>query len=200
MTENTWNYIFRHGMSCANRFSKFVVAIVIVIVVRRGCKACRICRIARHLLEDGQGFDAKDGDRHDNDRDGDERNHTCAQWTFRILEQQPQFSLGVVVGQGFFRFLEDSSVYYINSSAYYVFQMYLDEALVFAEPIKCQFAQVEELDLLGEHVQRHVDWSPQPTAALVEVQDGVETRPVPVEKVLVPLGIVELSAPLGVAQ
>lgn len=48
-----------------------------------------------------------------------------------------------------------------------------------------QFAELVELDLLREHVQRHRGRPPQPATTLVIVQYGVERRPVPVEEVLV---------------
>lgn len=48
-----------------------------------------------------------------------------------------------------------------------------------------QLAQLVELDLLGEDIERNVDRTTQPAAALVVVKYRVEGGPVPVEKVLV---------------
>lgn len=63
-----------------------------------------------------------------------------------------------------------------------------------------QFAKLVELYLLGEHVQRHRGWPPQPAAALVIIEYGVERRPVPVEKVLVAQRIEVPHPPTRVAQ
>jgi len=63
-----------------------------------------------------------------------------------------------------------------------------------------QFAKLVELYLLGEHVQRHRGWPPQPAAALVIVEYGVERRPVPVEEVLVAQRIEVPHPPTRVAQ
>ena len=46
-------------------------------------------------------------------------------------------------------------------------------------------AKFVEFDLLGEDVERNVDGSAQPPAALIVVEDGVETGPVAIEEVLV---------------
>lgn len=63
-----------------------------------------------------------------------------------------------------------------------------------------QFTELVELNLLGEHVQRHRGRSPQTAAALVIVQYGVERRPVPVEEVLVSQRVEVPHPPARVAQ
>jgi len=63
-----------------------------------------------------------------------------------------------------------------------------------------QFTKFVELYLLREHVQRHRSWPPQPAAALVIVEYGVERRPVPVEEVLVAQRIEVPHPPTRVAQ
>lgn len=62
------------------------------------------------------------------------------------------------------------------------------------------FPQLVELDLLWEDIQRHVDRTPQPPAALIVIQDGVEAGPVPVEEVLVPERVKVPDSPGRVAQ
>jgi len=63
-----------------------------------------------------------------------------------------------------------------------------------------QFAELVELNLLGEHVQRHRGRPPQPATTLVIVQYGVERRPVPVEEVLVPQRVEVPHPPARVTQ
>lgn len=53
------------------------------------------------------------------------------------------------------------------------------------EFVGSQFAQLVELDLLGEDIERNVDRTTQPTTALVVVKYRVEGWPIPIEKVLV---------------
>jgi len=55
-------------------------------------------------------------------------------------------------------------------------------------------ADVEELELLGEHVDGDSRRPAKSSAALVEVEDRVETRTVAVEEVLVTLAVVEADA------
>jgi len=54
-------------------------------------------------------------------------------------------------------------------------------------------SDVEELELLSEDVDWHGGWSAKSSAALVEVEDRVETRTVTVEEVLVALAVVEAA-------
>lgn len=75
--------------------------------------------------------------------------------------------------------------------------MYKDHS---PELVGCQFAELVELNLLGEHVQRHRGRPPQSAAALVIVQYGVERRPVPVEEVLVAQRVEKPHPPARVAQ
>ena len=56
-------------------------------------------------------------------------------------------------------------------------------------------ADVEELELLGEHVDWHSGRPAKSSAALVEVEDRVETRTIAVEEVLVALAVVEAGKP-----
>ena len=55
-------------------------------------------------------------------------------------------------------------------------------------------ADVEELEFLGEHVDGDSRRPAKSSAALVEVEDRVETRTMAVEEVLVALAVVEAGA------
>ena len=50
-------------------------------------------------------------------------------------------------------------------------------------------SQFIELNFFREHVQRHVDRPSQPSAALVVIDDGLETVPMTVKVVLVADGV-----------
>ena len=55
-------------------------------------------------------------------------------------------------------------------------------------------ADVEELELFGEDVDGHSGWPAKSAAALVVVEDRVETWTVAVEEVLVALAVIETGA------
>jgi len=55
-------------------------------------------------------------------------------------------------------------------------------------------ADVEELELLGKHIDGDRGWPAKSSTTLVEVENRVETRPVAVEEVLVALAVVEAGA------
>lgn len=63
-----------------------------------------------------------------------------------------------------------------------------------------ELAQLIKLDLLREDIEWDVDGPPQPTAALVVVEDGVEAGAVPVEEVLVPQRIEVPDAAGGITE
>ena len=62
----------------------------------------------------------------------------------------------------------------------------LVEVLILAELVERLFAELEELDLFGEDVNRHVDRSPQSAVRLIVVEYGVEAGPISIKKVFVP--------------
>ncbi|GFY61198.1 uncharacterized protein TNIN_26801 [Trichonephila inaurata madagascariensis] len=132
------------------------------------------------VLELGQRLQAENEDGQQDHHHGDDGDDAGRLRTFRILEQKPHLFLKLLLRQGLF--------------------LLLDETLVLAELVEGHFSQLVELDLLGEHVEGYVDWSPQPAAALVVVEDGVEAGPVAVEEVLVAQGVEVSDSPVGVTQ
>lgn len=134
-----------------------------LVLLYLGAVGCRVEHLV--VLELGQRFQAEDNDRQQDNEHGDDGDDARRLRRLGVLEQQPDVALELVRRQ---RLL-----------------LLLDEALVLAELVDRQLAQLVELDLLGEDVQRHVDGAAQATAALVVVQDGVEGGPVSVEEVLI---------------
>lgn len=132
------------------------------------------------MLELGQRFQAEDDDGQQYDEHGYDGDDPGRLRRLRVLEEQPHVPLELVAGQ---RLL-----------------LLLDEALVLPELADRHVAQLVELDLLGEDVQRHVDRPPEAAAALVVVEDGVEGGPVPVEEVLIAEGVEVADAARRVAQ
>lgn len=132
------------------------------------------------VLELGQRLQTEDDDRQQDDEHRDDGDDARRLRRLRILEQQPHVALELVRRQ---RLL-----------------LLLDEALVLAELVDGELAQLVEFDLLGEDVQRHIDGTAEAAAALVVVEDGVEGGPVAVEEVLIAQRVEVADAARGIAQ
>ncbi len=112
-----------------------------------------------------QCFQTKDDNGYDDDQHWHDRDPSGWTWTLRILEEQPDLAFELVLGQ---RLL-----------------LLLHEALILAKLEHRLFPEFIELDLFWKDVKRHVGGSLQATPWLIEVQNGVKARSIPVKEVFV---------------
>ena len=148
-------------------------------VVRLGGVEPRL-QILLLIPELRQRLQAEDDDRNDNNQDGHDRDAPGGSRALRVLEQQPDLTLELVLRQ---RLL-----------------LLLHEALILPELEDRLLPEFVKPHLLGEDVEGDVDGSFQPPPRLVVVQNGVEARSVPVEEVFVPQRVEVPDSLVGVPQ
>lgn len=86
-------------------------------------------------------------------------------------------------------FLHPPRIIWINKSTRFV-----------PEFVGGQLAQLVELDLLGEDIERNVDRATEPATTLVIVKYRVEGGPIPIEEVLVAKRIEVSDTPMRIAK
>ena len=126
------------------------------------------------VLELRQRLDAVRADGHDDHRKRDDRRDPRAPRALRVLEEQPDALLPLVTRHRTHRLANHN-------------------ALVGAVLLEHLAAQLVELELLEEHLVRHVERALENAVALVEVQDGIDAGATPVEEVLVAQRVVILE-------
>ena len=127
-----------------------------------------------------QCLHAEYDDRHEDDHDRDEGDDPGRAGALRILEQQPDLPLDLVLRH------DHRLLFRVSLALLKFFYGRLVDSV--------------EFQLFDEHFAVHDDRPPKPAAALVIIQDGVETGSVPVEEVLVPLPVVVASSSFRVAE
>lgn len=127
-----------------------------------------------------QGLQAEDDNRDEDDQDGDDGDASGRPGALRVLKEQPDLALELLLGE---RPL-----------------LLPNETLVLPELLHGLLPQLVETNLLGEDINGDVDGSSDAPARLVVIEDGVEAGPVPVEEILVAQGV-EVTHPFtGVPQ